>query len=356
VTQPNSTSRVPASHGICELDVEGNVRTIDETAAYFLGTCREQAQGKPIHDVLAASGIDEPAHASKDCPFAHAIREGRMWYAQGVADAGLSVGVELFMVQAPLYSGREVSGAVLIVGDIRFQASRQMAQFSRYVDIAAHELRNPATAILGLAEWLERHYTATTGSWDTSVQHAVGSIVIEARRLHELLTHYMGDRLFEDLATRISPRNVDLTAIVDEEADAARRRHPEMTIDGPSSSGGAVFTDPDRLREVLVNLLDNAAKYAGPAPRVRIRVCRSANASGIEIADDGPGLPVSVRRRMEECQSPAARSGARDEGLGLFISKQIVARLGGQFSVESPGVGGARFRISLPRVPHGYMG
>jgi signal transduction histidine kinase len=109
--------------------------------------------------------------------------------------------------------------------------------------------------------------------------------------------------------------------------------------------------DDNKLRQVLVNLLDNAIKYSPDGGKVEIRIEQDDLRCGIVVSDEGLGIPISEREKIFEKfyrLDPQQTKGVGGSGLGLYICRELVERMDGQLSVESePGVG-SRFTVSLP--------
>jgi signal transduction histidine kinase len=109
----------------------------------------------------------------------------------------------------------------------------------------------------------------------------------------------------------------------------------------------------DRIQQVLINLLDNAVKYGGEGP-VSVRVESANSVERILVADSGPGIPFAEQQRIFE---KFYRSGAEltrthgGTGLGLYISRELVRRMGGRLDVRSSPGAGATFVVELPRAP-----
>ncbi|MBX9625382.1 MAG: HAMP domain-containing histidine kinase, partial [Gemmataceae bacterium] len=113
-------------------------------------------------------------------------------------------------------------------------------------------------------------------------------------------------------------------------------------------------TDPDRLREVLINLLHNAVEYNRPGGRVELAVRRDAGRVLFEVADTGIGMPDEVREKMFERfyrADPSRHATGVHAGLGLAIVKEYVGRLGGTIEVDSTPGEGSTFRVSFPAPP-----
>ena len=121
---------------------------------------------------------------------------------------------------------------------------------------------------------------------------------------------------------------------------------------GLSAEGArSIDCDEAKLKQVLVNLVDNAIKYSPDGGQVTIRLDQNGNGCLIEVADQGLGIPAEEQDRIFEKfyrLDPQQTKGVGGSGLGLYICRELVERMDGQLSVESePGVG-SRFQVALP--------
>lgn len=237
-----------------------------------------------------------------------------------------------------------LADSINAMGDRLAQAREQQRQFLLSV---SHDLRTPLTSIRGYAEALAEGATE-------DVAGAVGVIGAEARRL---------DRLVQDLLdlARLDARRFSLaTSLVDAAGLAARavgRLQPEaaaaalaLTLTLPEPGPLWVVTDPDRLDQVLSNLVENACKFA------RARIAVGARQEGghvlLWVDDDGPGIPAEDIPHVFTPHFTSDRSGARraGTGLGLAIVAELAAAMGGGARAESPlgPLGGTRMVVWLP--------
>jgi signal transduction histidine kinase len=113
---------------------------------------------------------------------------------------------------------------------------------------------------------------------------------------------------------------------------------------------GTVVSDADKLRRIVANLVENAAKYAPEGP-IDVDVTRADGALHLTVADRGPGVPAEDRERVFERfvqldQSSTRRNGGT--GLGLYLCRKLAGALGGSLTVEEAAGGGACFRLTLP--------
>jgi two-component system, OmpR family, sensor kinase len=219
--------------------------------------------------------------------------------------------------------------------DDAFSRQRQFASD------ASHELRTPLTAIRGQLEVLARSERPEP----EEVRRVEGLVLTEMARI---------ERLVDDLLT---------LARLDEGAPLERRAVPigpflrRLAEEEPSGevavgelATGSLRADPDRLTQVIRNLLANARRHTGPSGRVEISAASRGPALTIRVDDDGPGISPAERERVfaRFHRSEAARDrGSGGSGLGLAIARSIVELHGGRIWVEDSPLGGARIAFEL---------
>lgn len=221
----------------------------------------------------------------------------------------------------------------------------------RFVADASHELRTPLTSLEGLSEMLligaDRGDSSATQRMARSIHGELGRM---ARLVSDLLTL---SRL--DSAAPTTHVSVDVSKLLDEVAAQvtaiaeARQIRLEVAHDGPVVVRG----DPDRLKQVVLNLVDNALRYTPPEGRVRLSVSHDAagGLARIEVEDTGQGIPAEdlphIFDRFYRGDPSRARASG-NTGLGLAIVRAIVQAHGGTIEVASTLGEGTRFRVALP--------
>ncbi|MHB1568302.1 MAG: sensor histidine kinase [Vulcanimicrobiaceae bacterium] len=219
---------------------------------------------------------------------------------------------------------------------------RAFTRQREFVSDASHELRTPLTVLRAQIELLDREV-------DPQRRHEATSILL--RRVDAL------DRLVADMLTLasaeagqlIAPREVDL----DDYFDDLRRDLPlfgERQFECRQVSG-TLQADPDRLTQVLRNLIRNAVTHTDNGGRVTIDARARGSELEITVADDGPGIPPDELEHVFERFRRLDGGRSRDSGgtgLGLAIARAIVDAHGGRIMVSSPPGGGARFTVVLP--------
>jgi signal transduction histidine kinase len=201
--------------------------------------------------------------------------------------------------------------------------------------MVAHEIRNPLSVIRGAVELVSARGGIALPPVD---REALADVLGEVERLHRITDDFL------DLARepRIVAAPLDLAQIAGEALRGIASTHPrlEVSLQVPALT---VRGDAVRLRQVLANLLLNAAQAGAHAVEVRGEV-RDGTAC-IEIRDDGPGIDPAVRERLFEAFATGRRDGT---GLGLAVSRRIVERHGGDLRYLAGSRPGAIFELRLP--------
>ncbi len=217
----------------------------------------------------------------------------------------------------------------------RLVQSEKLAAIGRLAAGIAHEINNPLGVILGYVRLMKRKA-------DTGMVEDLGVIEEEAVRCQVIVEGLL------DLARpwKLSPTPVDLRDLCDEIVNRLRESHQlsaiRFEIDGEAETEG----NDQALRQVLLNLIKNAAEAASPSGWVQVRIGTSpAGCASVSIADSGPGLTVDARERLFEAFFTTKPHGT---GLGLAVSQAIIQAHGGNIEAESALEGGAVFRLRLP--------
>jgi signal transduction histidine kinase len=226
------------------------------------------------------------------------------------------------------------------VGDVQDPRSAYRDELAE----AAHELKTPIAVALALCA------TATESDDATAMRSALGRIAANVRVLREQLDVLLdGERLRSDAALRLE--NIDLAPLVRECAArfacVAARRRVQVTVRTPGQL--TAVADRERVGVAVRNLIANAIRHARDGGRVRLVLQRDGALARIEVADDGPGVPASMREAVFERYRRFDREGARGgSGLGLSIVRDVALAHGGRVSVGTAPEGGALFTLRLP--------
>jgi signal transduction histidine kinase len=231
------------------------------------------------------------------------------------------------------------------------RALEQLRQFDRlkdeFIAIVSHELRTPLTSVYGAAMTLGR------ADLDEERRDALLHIVsTESERLARLLDDILTVSRLDSGRSEVSIAPIEPLELVTEVVDSAREHLPsERSIEVSSAPAPPeVAADPDKLRQVLVNLIDNALKY-GSDGNVEVRVEPHDDVLRFSVTDAGPGIPYNEQKQIFEKfhrLDPNMTRGKGGTGLGLYICRELVDRMDGRIWVDSePGVG-STFSFELP--------
>jgi signal transduction histidine kinase len=244
--------------------------------------------------------------------------------------------------------------AILFGGTLLlWQARRHLADARRktsFVSNVSHELKTPLTTIRMYAELLAEDRVRE----ESKVRHYLRVIVAESERLTRLVNNVLDFSRLEQGRKNYVTTVVDLGGVVDGvlETQALRLRDQGMELERRLPAEPTwVRTDRDALEQALLNLLDNALKYAADGKWLGVEVFQGNGSAEVAVSDRGSGIPSAHRRRLFEKfhrvdDSLTARQPG--SGLGLSIARQLMRAVGGDVSYRPREGGGATFIIRLP--------
>ncbi len=219
----------------------------------------------------------------------------------------------------------------------------------RFLADASHELRTPLTSIRGYAEMFDRGVRERPE--DLAV--AMRTIRSEANRMSTLVEDLLLlARLDRQRPLALQP--VDLAEVVGRAVDAVRVTAPGRPVALHAPSPAELQGDPDRLRQVVDNLLTNAVAYTPAGSPIDVEVQHHPTEVVLVVADRGPGVAPEDRQRIFEPfhrADPSRTRASGGAGLGLAIVAAIVRAHGGTVGVADRAGGGASFQVRLPTVP-----
>jgi signal transduction histidine kinase len=243
-----------------------------------------------------------------------------------------------------------LSAGLVIVSLLQLHRERQLARVkSELVSGVSHELRTPLAQIRMFAEMLRLGWVRS----DDERQRSVAIIDQEARRLAHLVENILQFSRAERTTPRVSVETLELTTLVDEVAEsfAPLAGARGVTVRTVHAGRAVALADRDALRQVLLNLLDNAVKY-GPAGQTITAGTRVTSDGHVQVRvdDQGSGIPSRDRARIWEPfrrLDRAVEAGISGNGIGLAVVHELVAAQGGTVSVHDAPNGGASFVVTL---------
>jgi signal transduction histidine kinase/GAF domain-containing protein len=323
--------------GVFMLDRDGVVRLWNRAAETVTRLAAEKVVGRPAVEAIpgwaAIAGnvpvAPAPAIASSAETLPLELPGRELW---------LSIAAVEFD-QGTVYAFRDLT-ADRVVEELR----------SDFVSTVSHELRTPLAAIYGAALTLQRDDLQLD---ETQSRNLLSVISTESDRLARTVNDILwasrldADRVQLDVGTH-DPRELARTVV-----EAAQVHLPagiELSFscepDLPSILG-----DPDKVRQVLTNFVDNAVKYSPDGGEVELQIARRDHAVRFSVVDAGLGIPPGEQRRIFDKfyrVDPNLTRGVGGTGLGLYISRELVRRMNGTIWVESREGEGSRFSFELP--------
>ena len=237
-------------------------------------------------------------------------------------------------------------GVVLVLDDVTpLIRTQKVAAWREVARRLAHEIKNPLTPIQLSAERLRRHFTDAPAGARALVDECTTTIVGEVESLKGLVDE------FSQFARMPSPRaaDIDLHQLHRRHARAVQRdlRRGDDRAALRARTCKAVRLDPEQIRRVIINLVDNAVEAMERRGCIVVETQRDAanNVVRIVVADNGPGIPPAEREKLF---LPYYSTKGRGSGLGLAIVRRIIAEHGGSIEVGDNQPSGTRFTIELP--------
>jgi len=208
----------------------------------------------------------------------------------------------------------------------------------------SHELRTPLTAIRGHVEALREGIVCEP----EQVRSSLDVIASEADRLERLVGDVLDLAKLQAHRFTVRQEEVDLGRVLDHAYHAfteeARRREIDYRLEGVPEPP-VIFSDGDRVLQIISNLLSNAFRWTPDGGRIELELAADNGTVRVDVADSGPGITAEQRSRIFE---PFISNDVNGTGLGLPIARELAIALGGRIELSSTPGNGSRFRLVLP--------
>jgi two-component system sensor histidine kinase BaeS len=245
--------------------------------------------------------------------------------------------------------GAELAGLARSINAMAESLERSRGLERQFLLSVSHDLRTPLTSIRGFGEALAEGRAPDPA-------HAGTIITAEARRLERLVRDLLELAQLDARRFSLDIRSTDVAEVVSDTTEgfrpAAEREGVALAVDLGAAAVAAA--DPDRLAQVVANLVENALKFA--TSRISVAVATTGDDQGgvsISVDDDGPGIAAGDLAHVFEPFYQSSRAPARQvgSGLGLAIVAELAGAMGGSVRAESPAGGGTRVTVSLRSWP-----
>ena len=219
---------------------------------------------------------------------------------------------------------------------------------SEVLQALAHELLSPVTVIMRLAETVQ---TSLKELPEETIQRCLESISRNASHMANLIQSLADAHRVDAGMLALDPQPTDLAALVQQAVSDVASVMDRHAFEADVVEDAVASVDAVRLRQVLTNLLTNAAKFSPEGSRILVRMAGDPEAVEIEVLDQGPGIPAdAVDRAFEKFSRLSSTRKGGGLGLGLYIARGIARAHGGDLTVGAGEARGATFTLRLPRA------
>lgn len=268
---------------------------------------------------------------------------------QGAVNMILVEGRDITEVKKAQIALHQATQEIVVQQQAR-EASEKANQLKlKFLAMVSHELRTPLTSIKGLASTL----MATDVEWDReTIFEFIGIINDESDRLTNLVEQLLDMSSMEAGTLRINKQATTFAAIFEAAApqmNVLTRQHELITDIQPDLP--EINVDVQRISQVIINLISNAAKYSPAFSRIRLTVRSTNDAIQVEVDDEGKGIPPEEHEMVFQAFRRAAReetSQVKGAGLGLSICRALIQAHGGQIWIADKPAPGTRICFTLP--------
>ncbi|HYK02345.1 MAG TPA: ATP-binding protein [Thermoanaerobaculia bacterium] len=335
--------------GLWVYDQNGTVVDVNQAALNMFGLAsRAEAVEHGSFENLNLRDAEGRAVPPHEMPYARALAGQTVPDYLAVAKHLLTGrDLDLSIAAAPIES-RGIVGAVLVIRDITAlqELDRKKDEF---LSVASHELRTPLTTIKGYTQLLAQ--TVNDLQPDERATY-LNAVLGEIERMMGLISELLDVSRIETNRLQIHPQTIQWLPFIEGRVSAFRVQHPARLIHfDVNAAETTVVADPDRMRQVVDNLLSNALKYSPEGSDIDVRVAREDGSVATSVTDHGIGIPRDEIPQLFERFHRARNVSSRyygGLGLGLYIARAIVEAHGGEITVESEEGSGSTFTMRLP--------
>ncbi|MCX7898389.1 MAG: PAS domain S-box protein [Rhodocyclaceae bacterium] len=352
--------------GVYTLDRAGRLVFLNAEGARMLGYTPDELVGQPLHEIIHHHRPDGRPLPAAECPIHLAMREGRIYRSdEEVFFRKDGSRLPVKVTGAPLADEGPWGGSVAVFSDRsaaeeterRLREAKEAAEAaarlkSEFLAVMSHEIRTPLNGVIGMADLL------LTTALDAEQMGFVRTIKLSADHLLTLIDEILDYSKLEAGAVTLARAPIALRPFLDGclELVAPRLAGKPVTayVHVATDVPAGIMADEGRLRQILVNLLGNAAKFTEKgeiALAVRTREDAAGACIEFSVRDTGIGIAPEAMTRLFQPFMQAEASTTRrfgGTGLGLAISRRLARLMGGDIEVESCEGQGSEFRLRLP--------
>jgi two-component system, OmpR family, sensor histidine kinase VicK len=351
--------------GVVMIAADRVIQMFNQAAANISGWAVSEAAGLDYKNVIMlVDGKDQPL-SDQENPFTQALATG-----QPIRDSSALIktksgkSLALSIIVSPMLDndGKPSGGVVAVMRDVSKEKEEE-ARRSDFISTASHEMRTPLAAIEG---YLSLALNPKTAQIDDKARNLLLKAQMATNHLGELFRDLLTSSKADDGRLVSFPAVVEIGSILEQVAEAARFKAKEKNLDikyiissqQQVNAGKAIrplyyaYADPNRIREVFQNIVDNAVKYT-MSGQIEVRLTGDNATIQAQFIDTGGGIAAEdiphLFQKFYRVDNSTTRT-VSGTGLGLYICRKIVEMYNGRIWVESQVGHGSTFFINLPRI------
>lgn len=351
--------------GVVIVGRDNVIHLFNPAASKLTGWPAAEAVGLNFSSVINVADEHGNAYQASEHPFMKALTSGQVIKdSRGtlVTKSGKKVPVSMIVSPVNEADGQPAKSVVGVMRDVTAEKAEENRR-SEFISTASHEMRTPIAAIEG---YLSLALNEKVSSIDDRARSYLKKAHDATKHLGELFQDLLTSSRAEDGRIASYPQVVELGEIVQQLSDTARFTAQQKGLElkfvigqPPGIKGDKVIrplfycnVDPNRLREVIQNLIDNAVKYTMEGS-ITVSITGDSSVVQIQVRDTGSGIPEEdiphLFQKFYRVDSSMTRT-VGGTGLGLYIAKKIVELYNGRIWVESQLGKGSTFYVNLPRL------
>lgn len=348
--------------GVVTIDKNGIIQLFNPAAALITGWPVEEAIGIDFKEVLKFTNQANQPYPDEENPIIASARNGLAVrdgdaILVGRGDKKVSVSLNVSPLVDP--QSKLPEGTVAVFRDVTKEKAEER-QRGEFISTASHEMRTPIAAIEG---YLALALNEKVAVIDNNARKYLEKAHVSTKHLGHLFQDLLTSSKAEDGRMQSYPTVIEMGEIVQQVTDDGKFNAESKGLElkyvfGSSSPERTVrplyyaFADPNRVREVIQNLIDNAIKYT-LSGTITVRLTGDDKVAQVQVSDTGPGIPPDdiphLFQKFYRVDNSMTRS-VGGTGLGLFICRKIIEMYNGNIWVESQQDKGSTFFINLPRI------
>ena len=341
------------AEGVVVIDSDMHIYMYNTTFLNMLGYARREVEGRLFTEVIRMINETTGQVETKEIPNVFKTGEvlSRFNVTQLIKKNGELIDVnETF---APIIEDNKVKRVVAVFRDATEQRKVERMR-SEFISIASHQLRTPLTAI---SWYLEMLMDPETMSNMTDEQKGYINMVFESNKKMIYLVNELLDisRIEggKELQLIKSPGNIMdvINDVVDEQKGLITQKNIRLILDIPEQQSVVINMDKEKIRQVFMNLVNNAIKYSRPEGEIKISLHIEDDKLSVSVADNGIGIPKEQQERIFEKffrGENAVKMQAQGTGLGLYVAQQVIKDHGGILNFSSEENKGTVFTFIIP--------